>query len=510
MSQGARSLRRPSLWKVPLVLFLIGCTVTAIFAVQQQRAATQRAEDYFEAQVDTLERSMSAAISQRITEFNVGLDFVSSSDAIDSDQFQAFLRQRSGDRSTPIDGDPGFTVSEFTTDMDALEARERAAGRDDFSIFAPLPSANPNRLIITHLEQDTPLLGRSFLGFDVTGFQGMLQPDGILDTTSQVFAQVTTVSDLFGAFRLSGTATPDNAGNEDGVIYLIARYEAADGSVDGYVTRLESIASIINEVRPQISEGFSLSARLGPDLPIAFVENRSTQTRYLSSRLQVTGTSRDELIDLAPLELDLVASSEIVETGRGYTNLRLWIIGVGSSLALALFAMTRARQARRLADAGVELELAQTMASTDPLTGLLNRQGLVDVTELPAPKPGVLLFIDLDNFKTVNDEDGHAAGDRVLRRIGAALRSVVRAHDAVCRLGGDEFLVFLPCPIDRERIDELESQIIASVRAIDSRISASIGSAVRSPEHMLPIETLLRKSDAAMYADKRSKKTADR
>ena len=305
-------------------------------------------------------------------------------------------------------------MSEFTSDIEALEARERAAGRNDFSVFVPLPSSNPNRVIITHLERDMPVLGRSFLGFDVTGFQGMLRPEGILDTTSEVFAQVTTISDLFGAFRLSGSATPDNAGNEDGVIYLIARYEALDGSVDGYVTRLESIA------------------------------------------------------------------------------------------------MTRARQARRLADAGVELELAQTMASTDPLTGLLNRQGLVDVTELPAPKPGVLLFIDLDNFKTVNDEDGHAAGDRVLRRIGTALRSVVRAHDAVCRLGGDEFLVFLPCPIDRERIDELESQIIASVRSIDSRISASIGSAVRSPEHMLPIETLLRKSDAAMYADKRSKKTVDR
>ncbi len=510
MSQAERSLRRPSLWKVPLVLFLIGCSVTSIFAVQQQRAATQRAEDRFESQVETIERSLSAAISKRINEFNVGLDFVSSSSTIDSEQFQAFLRQRSGNRSAPVEGDPGFAISEFVADLDALEAREQAAGRTEFSVFAPLPSVAPERVIITHLERDIPVMGRSFIGFDVTGFQGILQPDGILETTSEVFAQVTTISELFGAFRLTGTTTPDEDTYDEGVIYLIARYETLDGSISGYITRLESIADIIEDVRAQIGDGFRLSANLGQDAPIAVIDKRSDTGDYLISRLAVVGTSRDEIIDLAPLQLELAASTELVDRGRGFANARLWTIGIGSALALAGFAIMRAHQARRLADAGVELEIAQTMASTDPLTGLLNRQGLVDVTENPVPQPGVLLFIDLDNFKLVNDEDGHAAGDRVLRRIGSALRQLVRNNDAVCRLGGDEFLVFLPSPVDDERIAELESLILSAVRSIDERISASIGSATRTSEHMLPIENLLRKSDAAMYADKRSKKTPAR
>ena len=178
VSQSQRPLRRPSLWKVPLILFLIGSAVTAVFAVQQERAVTQRAEDRFEAQVGSLERSFSAAISKRINEFNVGLDFVSSSPTIDSDQFQAFLTQRSENRSAPVEGDPGFAISEFVSDLDALEAREQANGREDFTVFAPLPANAPSRVVITHLERDIPVMGRSFVGFDVTGFQGMLSPDG--------------------------------------------------------------------------------------------------------------------------------------------------------------------------------------------------------------------------------------------------------------------------------------------------------------------------------------------
>lgn len=122
----------------------------------------------------------------------------------------------------------------------------------------------------------------------------------------------------------------------------------------------------------------------------------------------------------------------------------------------------------------------------------------------------MLLFIDVDNFKTVNDEDGHAEGDRVLRRIGESLRNLVRVDDAICRLGGDEFLVFLPAPVESHRVDNLEASIIDSVRAIDDRISCSIGHARRTPDNMLDIEMLLKLSDLAMYENKRNKAAARR
>lgn len=497
------------MWKVPLAIVVLGAAITAVFAAQQAQSDGQRVANEFDAEVAAIETAVSSAISGRITEFNVGVDFVSSSDTVDAQQFESFFERRSNNRSSPIDGDPGFSVSEVVTDLAALEAREHAAGRSDFEVSAGLPSFSPERTVITHLERDIPVMGRSFVGFDVSSFQGLLAPPGIDETTNQVFAQVTSVSELFGGFRVLGTSTPDESEYEDALLYLISRYET--NSTTGYATRLESIGSIVDEVAALVPGEFHLSARLsGADRPIVEIERRTEATVYRSETLNVIGTSRDEVIDLSPLEITLLASTKIRPEGRGYNNIGLWSIGLFGSLLAALFASMRAHQARRLADTGMELEIAQTMASTDPLTGLLNRQGMVDAIENPRQQPGTLLFIDIDNFKTVNDNDGHAEGDRVLRRIGLELRQMVRTDDVVCRLGGDEFLIFLPSPVDEARVADLRSLITTSIRFIDSRISCSIGTASRSAESSVPVDNLFRKADAAMYVDKRSKQPMGR
>ncbi|MBD8607048.1 diguanylate cyclase [Aeromicrobium sp. CFBP 8757] len=88
--------------------------------------------------------------------------------------------------------------------------------------------------------------------------------------------------------------------------------------------------------------------------------------------------------------------------------------------------------------------------TTDPLTGVLNRSGLddrIDVELGRAARSGAPLtvgIIDLDGFKQVNDEHGHAAGDRLLVAFAAALRDQTRPYDTVARIGGDEFLVMMP------------------------------------------------------------------
>ena len=86
---------------------------------------------------------------------------------------------------------------------------------------------------------------------------------------------------------------------------------------------------------------------------------------------------------------------------------------------------------------------------TDPLTGLLNRSGMVSLVDhrgeaARAITPRVLMVIDLDHFKVINDRDGHLAGDRTLRDFGAALRTVIRPDDIAFRSGGDEFVLILP------------------------------------------------------------------
>jgi diguanylate cyclase (GGDEF)-like protein len=150
----------------------------------------------------------------------------------------------------------------------------------------------------------------------------------------------------------------------------------------------------------------------------------------------------------------------------------------------------------------------------DPLTGLANRAlfrarlAVAVESHRRDGRPVALLFVDLDDFKMVNDSLGHAAGDRVLQAVGHRLRSCVRSHDTVARLGGDEFGVLLEGDIDHP--DRVGQRILAAMRQpfdVDGRgvtIGASLGAAVPDvDESGLSADALLRRADAAMYAGKR-------
>lgn len=495
---------------MPLFFFALGLGFTLVLAMMQEHAADQRTEDQFDGTVATVERRISDEISRRITEFLVTIDFVSSQRAVDHAQLESFLVRRSEERSPIVEGDPGLTVSQFTTDVPALVAAERARGRD-FDVFAPLPVTAEERLIITYVENDVEVFGRSFVGFDVTNFQGLLNGPDTVGDSREVSIVVTPIRNLLGILQTHGTATGAEPSDfEEAVVYLIGTWETASGDI-GYATRLESLSDVIATVRETIPVGYQLVASLENEpRPIVEVDRRMQPEIGLEAALTVVGTSRNEVVDLAPLEIRLAASPEIRAAGSGFADPFVWFLGLGASTVGALLAWMRSRQARRLADAGLELEIAQTMASTDALTGLLNRQGLVNAIETPEPRAGVLLFIDIDDFKRVNDDDGHDAGDRVLRSIAEALREIVRLDDVVCRLGGDEFLIFLPLPVDDARIRDIVARVTRAVERIDRRISCSIGESRRTTENMLPVETLLRSADLQMYAAKRAKRAARR
>ncbi|HEY8605637.1 MAG TPA: EAL domain-containing protein [Noviherbaspirillum sp.] len=161
-----------------------------------------------------------------------------------------------------------------------------------------------------------------------------------------------------------------------------------------------------------------------------------------------------------------------------------------------------------------ELALSQ-MANTDALTRLPNRHWLggfmpeaVERAQRQHRRLAVM-FIDLDNFKNVNDSLGHEAGDELLREAAARLKSVVRAADHVVRLGGDEFTVILENPSSGEDVARIARQIVRTIGdpflLIDApgkqHVSASIGIAM-FPEDGDDDETLLRHADIAMYAAK--------
>jgi diguanylate cyclase (GGDEF)-like protein/PAS domain S-box-containing protein len=164
-----------------------------------------------------------------------------------------------------------------------------------------------------------------------------------------------------------------------------------------------------------------------------------------------------------------------------------------------------------------ELEAAQTalieQATHDSLTGLPNRSLLIDrlaqalaVAERSGRRTG-LIFVDLDNFKGINDAGGHAAGDSVLRQIAQRLLSAVRPMDSVSRLGGDEFVVLLPSLDISDDAIEVAARIQRTVDTpidLDQgavQVTTSIGVAIcdpATPGEPTP-EGLLRNADSAMY-----------
>jgi len=152
----------------------------------------------------------------------------------------------------------------------------------------------------------------------------------------------------------------------------------------------------------------------------------------------------------------------------------------------------------------------------DPLTGLANRALFAERTDLalatatPTSVP-VVLFLDLDNFKDVNDTLGHAAGDRLLVAVAERVRSCVRHNDLAARLGGDEFAVLL---FDEPRLDValsvatrlLESLAVTfPIEGQDLKVGASIGIAA-SRGDVDRADELLRNADVAMYTAKQGGK----
>jgi diguanylate cyclase (GGDEF)-like protein len=152
-------------------------------------------------------------------------------------------------------------------------------------------------------------------------------------------------------------------------------------------------------------------------------------------------------------------------------------------------------------------------ASHDELTGLLNRigfrqhvDGLLESSRPAAPRMG-LLFVDLNDFKGVNDVYGHDAGDELLRKVAHRLETVSRAGDGVARLGGDEFAIILAHAHEAHQVRAAEARVRSAflepfvLGDLAISVGASVGGAVW-PNDGETVTDLVRHADTAMYEDK--------
>lgn len=160
----------------------------------------------------------------------------------------------------------------------------------------------------------------------------------------------------------------------------------------------------------------------------------------------------------------------------------------------------------------VRAEQFEKLAVLDPLTGLYNRrsadlrlQAEVDRSRRHA-HPLTVLLMDLNDFKQVNDQHGHAAGDQVLQEFGERLKKAVRVSDVPVRLGGDEFMVILP-----ECQPEQVQHLLARLRPMEAnfrgvKLPVNFAAGWTGYHFGEQPQQLLERADQALYADKRARK----
>jgi len=201
----------------------------------------------------------------------------------------------------------------------------------------------------------------------------------------------------------------------------------------------------------------------------------------------------------------MVVSATAVLVASGWGDARGWIAAY--LVAVSAGGLLLGLRMRSLADLAVARATAERLATTDPLTGVLNRHGL----ELMAPvlvasakrygQPMVVWFADIDGLKGVNDRFGHAMGDRVITAVADSLTASTREGDLVARWGGDEFVV-VGLGIEPTS-GRLEDRVHARLDAsdLDPRMwpgTVSFGSSSHMPQ-VATLDDLIAEADDAMY-----------
>lgn len=189
------------------------------------------------------------------------------------------------------------------------------------------------------------------------------------------------------------------------------------------------------------------------------------------------------------------------------------LLSLGSLLMVPLVVARIGLLARWHAQAARQL---QDLASLDELTQLPNRRAMAGRLESLLPRvasgasPGaVVLYLDVDDFKSVNDAHGHSCGDQLLREVARRLTACVRASDLVARCGGDEFVVLLEGTVDSVVAAVVPAIELAMATPVDLgsavvRVRVSIGVAPVRPGEQVDAEALIGRADAEMYLAKRA------
>ena len=293
----------------------------------------------------------------------------------------------------------------------------------------------------------------------------------------------------------------------------LKRYREARSSLEAALTTFKQ-----NRAQHELRDTYAALATLNAEL-----ENwRAAYDAHVSLKQiadQLATSQRDQQFALMKVQFDTqyqeqqnralqkekAAIEQALRQEQRATRLQVAVIVLGG-IVVVLLTWTIWRQRR----ASHKLH---AMAMTDELTGLANRRRVLAELDLlrqshrTSERNVCVLIADLDHFKRLNDTYGHLAGDKVLKRVAAAFRTVVRDADVLGRLGGEEFLLLLPATDKAEALNVAE-RIRAAVAAIELddiepglRLTISLGGTTCS-QPQEPLGFVLRRADEALYAAK--------
>jgi diguanylate cyclase (GGDEF)-like protein len=303
-------------------------------------------------------------------------------------------------------------------------------------------------------------------------------------------------------------------------------------AIEGLLERsLEAFRSEIAEVQLIGADGTPLRTARGPG---AEHQTMEPADRLLADRLAKL-VGREPVVAVAPEDVDPLVRAHFA--ARGIRHAMVAVLAgeerpMGTLLLANRFGIERgysaddvrllealannasvALQYDRLEQAVAKLQALQDQlhhqAYHDPLTDLPNRTLFMESLreQLAGDERGVaILFIDIDDFKIVNDSLGHQVGDALLISVAGRLRHCVRPQDVVARLGGDEFAVLLPAVDDREQARRVASRVLAAfeapVRAGEELVSVKLSVGIADSREGADDAGLIRAADVAMYQAK--------